>query len=308
MSGRARLIVPPAESGTRVDAFIARSLPEVSRRAAKTMSRQGRVRRNGRVVAGSTTLDAGDVVELEQGAPEPAPAPQVQVLHRDSQFLYLHKPAGVHTVRLRPDDPPTLSDIACTLQPECGAASPNPGEGGALHRLDHGTSGVVAFARTPSAWAQGRASIGRAWKLYLARTCAPACPPEPSPHVTPSQPPPRWPPAATLPRPVAPGVETTWALRTVGARGHRMRVDPQGQPAASRVWPVDGKTLFAVRLLTGRRHQVRVHMASLGLALEGDPLYGTAPPGEHPRLHAWAMQLGPEHPVVVAPPPPWCHG
>lgn len=306
--GIERLVVPPGTLPSRVDAFIARSLPGISRTYAKALARGGKVRSTGRVLAPSDVVHPGDILEVEVPRPDLDDLPSLRVLREDADVVYVHKPAAVHTVRLRPDDPPTLADGVAARYPECRHASPDPREAGALHRLDLHTTGVVAFARSPEAWARGRAALGGAWKLYLARATepAPSWPPPPSTDVALHDPPARWP-EGRWPCPAEPGVRVTAPLAASGPRGRRMMVDPGGQPAASRVWSVDpAHSLFAVQLLTGRRHQVRVHMASLGLPLWGDSVYGPAPPGAAIALHAWAFQLGPTGPVVVAEPPPWC--
>ncbi len=299
------------DEGSRVDAFIARAMPEISRRQAKALARDGKIRIAGRPVVASTPVRVGDIVQLR--LPEPTPAPQtasVRVLHRDDAFLYLHKPAGMHTVRLRPSDPPTLADAARELDPACASASPDPREGGALHRLDLGTSGVVAFARTAQAWARGRSALtGGAWKLYLAHAqgVADAWPPPATEHVRVIEDLPRWPEHALAARPSGPGASVTWPLAARGPRGQHITVDDAGQPALSRIWPLPSDaSVFAIELVTGRRHQARVHMATLGLPLRGDPVYGTRPPSEPLRLHAWALRLGVDAPLVCAEPPPWC--
>jgi 23S rRNA pseudouridine1911/1915/1917 synthase len=305
MGQRIALTVPSSAEGTRVDAWLGRALPSLSRRHAKALAKRGDVRVNGAAAAASDLLHAGDTVVVIMPTPPATDAPHVSVLREDQDFLYLHKPAGLHTVRIRPDDPPTLADAAASLDPGCRNASDDPREAGALHRLDFSTSGVVAFARSAEAWARGREALPKSWKLYLARARDTALwPPAAGSGVRDHDEPPRWPEEASLPRPAGSGVETTWSLSGTGSRGHRVRVDPQGQSAASRMWRI-GEGLFAVELQSGRRHQIRVHMAELGLPLEGDPLYGSAPQGAHFLLHAWTFQLGPLEPVVVAPPPPW---
>ena len=301
------LTISAHDAGSRADAVVARDLPDVSRALVKTLAREGKLRIAGRRIRAAHVVQDGDVVELELPTPEPRPLPALRVLRVDDALLYVSKPAGLHTVRVRPDDPPTLADAVRAAHPECANASPDPREAGALHRLDRPTTGVVAFARTPEAWTAARARLDDAWKLYLARADRPATtwPPVPSLDVRPHPAPPRWP-EASLPPPRTPGVEVTAPLSATGPRGRRVEVDPGGQPAASRVWALDpDASLFAVQLLTGRRHQVRVHMASLGLPLAGDPMYGTGGPETSLALHAWAFQLGPDTPMVVDPPPRW---
>lgn len=308
MGRRVELTVAASDDGARVDAWLGRSVPALSRRTAKALVKEGAVRVNGARVVASHPLRANDRVDLVLPTLDADP-PRVPVLRHGPEFLYLHKPAGLHTVRQRPDDPPTLADAAVAIDAGCADASDDPREAGALHRLDFGTSGVVAFARTAEAWARGRAALSASWKLYLARSeSAPAqWPAGNAAFVHRHAEPPRWPEGASLSRPDNAGVETTWPLLGSGTRGHRVRVDPEGQAAASRIWRV-GQRLFAVELQSGRRHQIRVHMAELGLALEDDPLYGSGRDGAQSLLHAWAFQLGPLEPVVVAPPPPWAVG
>ena len=81
----------------------------------------------------------------------------------------------------------------------------------------------------------------------------------------------------------------------------RMRVcrPGQGKPAETRVRRVaekDGRTLLAVTLVTGRRHQIRVHLASLGHPIVGDALYGGARSTAGLLLHAWCEEL--DHPIT----------
>ena len=73
-------------------------------------------------------------------------------------------------------------------------------------------------------------------------------------------------------------------------------VAPDGRPATSHVEPLDvrgGRTLVAVRIETGRTHQVRLHLAHLGHGILGDRLHGGAAGAGHPRqaLHAWTLDL-----------------
>ncbi len=303
------LTVTPADDGSRIDAFVARALPEVSRRLAKALARDGHVRCGGRVVPGAHAVHVGDAVEVRlPRAQAHATPPTAHVLHRSERFLYLYKPPGLHTVRIRPDDPATLADVARSLEPGCAQASPDPREAGALHRLDVTTSGVVAFARSAPAWTHGRRALANAWKLYLARAEHPAetWPPASSAFVQSHPGPPRWPADTKLESPTHEGTRVSWPLSSAGPRGHKVELDEGGSAAVSRVWPIrSASPVFAVELLTGRRHQIRVHMASLGLPLAGDSLYGSAPEGSRVLLHAWAFQLEAAEPIVVAPAPDW---
>ncbi|MBV1861537.1 MAG: hypothetical protein KUG77_24170, partial [Nannocystaceae bacterium] len=83
----------PQDEGSRVDAFVARALPEVSRRLAKSLARDGHVRCRGRVVRGAHTVRAGDAVEVRLPTePTRTEPPTARVLHKSERFLYLYKP------------------------------------------------------------------------------------------------------------------------------------------------------------------------------------------------------------------------
>jgi 23S rRNA pseudouridine1911/1915/1917 synthase len=221
--------------------------------------------------------------------------PEVTVLAVTDDLVYVDKPAGVHTHRLRPDDPLALADAVALVHPECMDASDDPREGGAVHRLDHETSGVVVFARNATAWAAAHRAIrtGAADKLYLA-LCegepARLDALEPDPHPTP-----------TLPA----------GLRVASPVGHRIdapigrgagpgvcRVRPDGQPAKTLVWMLEPvptgvdppRQLCLLKLVTGRRHQARVHLAHVGLPIVGDTRYGAAG-ARRLGLHALRLDL-----------------
>ncbi len=300
----------PADVGARADAVLVRRVPGLSRRIVREHARAGRLRIDGVPARGSTLVALGMRIELavsDAVAPE-GPLPALHVLRTTDDYVFVDKPAGVHTVRVRPDDPPTLADAVVDRFPECATAAADPREGGALHRLDRETTGVVAFARSRDAWRRGRAVLQSdaprvACKLYLA-----VCEGAPTP----------WPPAlrgvtptddpfpdiallATLPFLAAPlpPMRVALPLRAHGPRGASVRADPQGDIAVSLVRPLRTttrqgvpETWMCLRLLTGRRHQARVHLATLGLPVVGDARYGAGEAGGPMLLHAWALDLG----------------
>ena len=212
---------------------------------------------------------------------EPAPG----IVFIDSLLVVVDKPSGVPSVPARtPLDPP---DVATRL-----AATHGPLE--AVHRLDRDTSGLLVLART----SETRAALGRAFergdvaKAYLAIVAG---------------------------RPPQPAGELHLPLAADFDRPPRHRVDPVlGRRAATR-WttlatarlrPDEGEvTLVELIPLTGRSHQLRVHLAWLGCPILGDRLYGRDPEPAVPlALHAAA--LGFAHPAsgdpirLESPPPP----
>ncbi|MEM6290778.1 MAG: pseudouridine synthase [Myxococcota bacterium] len=291
----------------RTDTFVAAALG-VSRAEAKTWCRAGRVHRDGRRLRGADPLQPGDALDVSVPATDEA-APPLTTLHVGPDFVYVAKPAGIHTVRLRHEDAATLADAVAAAHPECRDLG-RPGEAGAVHRLDRETSGVVAFARNAAAYARGRSAVtAGAWKLYLARTKQAPWPPPGRGDVHPLEATPRWPDVEHPAAPHLAGVRVDASLARSGSRGERMQVDRGGQPATSWMWPIDDAApdTIAVQLRTGRRHQIRVHLAYLGRPILGDARYGTGAeaPSRALHLHAWALQLDPQTAVVHAPLPTW---
>lgn len=271
----------PADAGARADVVLGRRIAGLSRRVARELALAGHLTVDGRRAQPSHRVRPGERLALavaEAAAPE---THEPALLAATPQFIYVDKPSGLHTHRLRPTDPPALADWVAARFPECLAAGADPREAGAVHRLDRDTSGVVAFARTPTAWSAARAAFAaaRVGKRYVAvATCPPGhtWPPEPG----------RW-------LAVAGDVAYVSAPLGTGPRADRVAVRPDGQPARTRVAP-DGppgpRRRFVLDLLTGRRHQARVHLAWLGLPIVGDALYGGAA-GPRLCLHALALDL-----------------
>ena len=316
-----------ADEGERADVVLGRRVPALSRRQARNLARAGKLRIDGRRQPPSARVSAGQALELtldDADAPTPAAMPELEVLAITERFIYVNKLPGVHTVALTPDEPNALATAVARRFPECASASEDPREGGAVHRLDHPTSGVIAFARSRSAWLDGRAQFkaGRVAKHYLA-VCD---------HIGG-----HWPPelpadglrgwiesvepltefadrlaglisgAAQQPRPC---VRIRAAIGRDGTKRSAVRLD--GRRASTVVQPLashDQRWLVRLLLETGCRHQARVHLAWIGLPIVDDPVYGRAQDdaaGAAIRLHAFAIDLSAvssDEAPVFAPPP-----
>ncbi len=297
------LVEDPEDDGQRADVVLGRRLPGLSRRVARRMALDGHVRLDGARIPPSTRVHLGQRLDVLWTAPEHAgDGPQVEILNETPDYVFALKPAGLHTHRLRPDQPPALADLVAQVHPECARASTDPREGGAVHRLDLETSGVVLFARNREAWARARQAFARGAvrKRYIALCHAPdTWPPEPADNL------PGW---------IAPA-DAPWELVIRapvgrGPRRSRAAVSVRGQPATTRLRRCDrspdGKlVLCELDLQTGRRHQARVHLAWLGAPIVGDPRYGLGDDLNHPlMLHASLLDLGPDGPCGQAPLPP----
>ncbi|SHM17393.1 ribosomal large subunit pseudouridine synthase A [Paracoccus solventivorans] len=196
---------------------------------------------------------------------QPTPE-QPRLIHHDDQILVVEKPAGLLSV------PGRGEDRADCLIARLRVAFPTVL---LVHRLDLDTSGVMVFALTPHAQKHLGQQFERRQvkKAYVARVWG------------------RLEPATgrvDLP------LIVDWPNRP------RQKVDhEQGRPAQTD-WRViragDDETRVRLFPLTGRSHQLRVHMASLGHPILGDPLYATGAAADHPRLMLHAESLRLRHP------------
>ncbi len=203
----------------------------------------------------------------------PPPDGPLKPVHEDAALLVLDKPAGLLTVPGRGE-----AHQDCLLH----RAQRQWPDAAVVHRLDLATSGLVVFARGEAAQAALSAAFRerRVDKRYEA--------------VLHGVMPEAWGEAGEVNLPLG----TDWAWRPM------QRVDPeQGRPACTR-WQVlarnsqAGQTRVALEPVTGRSHQLRVHMLALGHPIQGDPLYGSpASQGAASRLLLHACSLTLPHPV-----------
>ena len=307
-----RRVALAEDEGQRLDVVVGRRFPSISRRVAKRLALEGKVELDGDRVPPSTRVREGQLLAICVTTPTREVA-GARILERTEGFIYAYKPPGVHTHRLRPDEPAALSDFVTAAHPECRDASEDPREGGAVHRLDRDTSGVVAFARHPTAWVAAREAFGAGavTKIYLAR-CAWRSP------VTPSWPP-RLPAGAfeawirsleEAPEDASEDAPSPgwWIRAPLGTSEDRRTVEVRldGHRASSRLHllhEIEGLRLLQVQIDTGLRHQIRAHLAWIDHPIEGDRRYGGV---DAPRLglHAWCLHLAgiPGEPPVSAAP------
>ena len=275
-------LVAPEQEGERLDLFLRERLPGASRAAVRRLLAGGSVAVDGRRWPKGGALLPGQKVEVERyvapGAwgPEPEPDLEIRVIHEEPELVAVDKPPHVPCHPLRPGERGTVAGALVARFPELADASPDRREAGLVHRLDTGTSGVLLFARSREAHRGLVSQVrgGGATKRYLALV-----------EGDPSG------------RRVVEVALTTRGPRAVPVEeGRPSRGRPPGRPARTELEVVERLGPFALvraTLASGRRHQVRAHLAHAGHPIAGDRLYG----GRHdlgldrPFLHAAEVRL-----------------
>ena len=261
---KAAFRVEPGEAGERLDAFLARREPSLSRSRVKALLKAGEGRVAGeRVVDPNRRLIEGEIVELGVPPPEDA-TPRgeniaLDVVYEDGDLLVIDKPAGLV---VHPGAGHAAGTLVNALIAHCGESLSGIGgvrRPGIVHRLDKGTSGLLVVAKNDAAHralsaqfadhgrsgALRREYVGLAWGV-------------PSPHIG----------AIDLPLNRDPRNRRKQAVARVHGRHAvtRYAVAERFRGIAS---------LLALTLETGRTHQIRVHLAHMGHPIVGDPDYGS---------------------------------
>ena len=256
-----RLTLTADRPGERADALLARLVPDLTRSAAQKLLERGAVTLNGGPARKNDRLDPGDVLEVVLPDPEPIDlVPQdipLDVVYEDGDVIVVNKPVGlvVHPAPGHPD-----GTLVNALLYHCGTSlSGINGElrPGIVHRIDRDTSGLIIAAKND------RAHLALAAQLQdhsLARTYE----------------------AVTVGglRKDSGTVDAPIGRHPVDRK--KMAVDRKNGREAITHWTVlaryPGYTHVECRLETGRTHQIRVHLASIGHPLLGDTVYGAKKP------------------------------
>lgn len=250
------LVVGAEDAGLRLDAWLARRLPALSRSRLKALIAAGDVQLDAAPARASARVKPGQLAVVRVPAATPA-EPQAEdiplrLVHEDAALLVVDKPAGlvvhpgagapsgtlVNALLARVHD---LSGVGGVLRP------------GIVHRLDRGTSGLLVVAKDDATHrALSRQFAARTVeKEYL---------------------------ALVLGSPARAAGEIDRAIGRDPVRRQRMSVKAARGREARTSWRVeerfDGAALLRVRIHSGRTHQIRVHLSSIGHPVAGDALYG----------------------------------
>jgi 23S rRNA pseudouridine1911/1915/1917 synthase len=281
----------PAHAGWRLDRALAAAVPTMSRERLKSLVKSGALQTKDRPVRDPALKVRGDE-EFRLSVPEPTPAHNVpqdiplRIVFEDEHLLVVDKPAGlvVHPAAGNPD-----GTLVNALLHHCGGSLSGIGgvaRPGIVHRIDKDTSGLLLVAKTDVAH-EGLAKQFAAHSIerrYLALVNG-------------------------VPKTAEGIVDAPLARSSTNRKKISIVEGSRGKRAVThwrRLQILREAALVECRLETGRTHQVRVHMASLGHPLLGDPVYGRSGKNNRELLKSLnfyrqalhAAELGFTHPVT----------
>jgi len=258
---RVECTIAASDAGIRLDRALQRQLPELSRTRLKQLILGGHIASDGKVLRDpAQRASAGASIIVILPAPD-EPSPRAQAIALDIRFedehlIVIDKPAGM-VVHPAPGN--LEGTLVNALLAHCGPSLSGIGgvrRPGIVHRLDKDTSGLLVAAKTEAAHhalSQGfaRRDIERAYSAIV------------------------W----GVPLPAVGEIAGNIGRSPVNRKKMAVVADARGKPAVTRYRVerrfADHASLIECRLLTGRTHQIRVHLAHLGHPLIGDPVYGT---------------------------------
>ena len=281
-----------AAGGQRLDKALA-DASGLSRERVKALLAEGRISLSGKV-ASQASVKVAEGTSFEIRVPEAAPAEAVaqdiplSVVYEDDALIVVDKPAGlvVHPAAGNLD-----GTLVNALLHHCRGQLSGIGGGarpGSVHRIDKDTSGLLVVAKTDVAH-EGLAKQFADHSIVRAYKCV----------------------TAGLPVPPSGTVRGAIARSSHDRKKMALVEDGRGKHAVTHyrtLASLEGAALVECRLETGRTHQVRVHLASIGHPLLGDPVYGRTPSRLRPillrlgfaRQALHAAELGFIHPVTGA--------
>ena len=257
-----------AESFGRIDVVVSEAFADLSRGRVQRMLGEGAITIGGETARKSAQVSPGDKIEVHVERFErraPVSVPELDVVYEDDSVVVINKAAGVVVHGGPGDTGPTVVAWFVQRYPEL-AARFDVERPGVVHRLDKDTSGIMVLAKTP----ESQGAVSRAFeardvvKRYLAIVAG-----------VPAKP------RARIDAPIGRhgGDRTKMA---VTRRGRESRTDYET------IGDDGERALLALRLHTGRTHQIRVHLAAIKVPVVNDSTYGTAGDGRQ-LLHAWRL-------------------
>jgi 23S rRNA pseudouridine1911/1915/1917 synthase len=250
----------------RLDTFVRRCLPHLSRRQVENAIRGKLFRINNRVGGKGDKLSPGDWVNFKGAgswlltAPFPQGELRAPIVYEDEYVLVVDKPAGMATHGFSGRDHDTLANLLAAQRPDLLGIGKNRWEPGLVHRLDRETSGLVLVAKNQAAFDALRLQFRRRqikkkyWALVWGITSA----------------------QGSVSYPIIHDARDRRRMRAIIGKSPRTKGQKSWLALTRfrKLCDSDGLSLLEIEMETGVTHQIRVHLAAIGHPVVGDSLYG----------------------------------
>ena len=255
---------PPADSAESLLDWLARKYPSAKRQTLRRMLQAGRVRLNGKVVKrAGESVRPDDRIDVSDEAPPPgrgrendaaAKQRRLEIVYEDGDLLVVDKPAGLLTSTVPRERRPTL--LATVRAHVAQADGKDAARVGLIHRLDRDASGLLVFSKNHEAYRSLKQQFfdHTVERVYTAVV-------------------------EGVPNPRSARVESRLVERADGTVYSTRRPD-EGEHALTEyevTAEAGGRSVVRVKLHTGRKHQIRVHLSERGTPIVGDTVYGRDP-------------------------------
>lgn len=263
-----RFTVDKSSDGVRADVYVAKKFPKFSRSALKQLFKRKLVQINRTAAKSGRKVHPDDKISVDDSLLVTLPAPvELPIIYEDKDVIVINKPAGMltHSKGALNTEPTVASSLRPKVSPDLQG-----NRAGIVHRLDRGTSGVIIVAKTEAALAylQKQFAGRKAEKGYQA--------------VVEGRPQPKQ---ALIDAPIARNPKRPQTF-TVSAKGKSAQTEYKLERSFEK--KRQSYSLLKLKPITGRTHQLRVHLKYIGHPVVGDRLYGR---GEQLLLHAVSLSL-----------------
>jgi len=280
-----QFVIDEDQNRVRLDIAVATAMPRLSRAFVQKLCDNDKIRVNGESSKAGYRVKVGDRITIDYEEADLAAIPHIDlpVIYEDNDCVVINKPAGVLT---HAQGATTVEATVATFLRDRLADDLQGERAGIVHRLDRATSGVIIGAKNAAALSalQKQFAQRKAKKTYIAIVAG---------HLKEKE--------AIIDMPIERNPKAPATFR-VGVNGKTAQTHYTVLEENAKV------SLIELKPVTGRTHQLRVHLTQIGHPIIGDPLYGTGQFGDRLYLHALSLELtlptSRERKVFTAPLPP----